>query len=108
MSESLTAFIADLVRSTRPSGDESNISRHLLFGAGPRAGIALISVAKAHAYLNGVNEVKWAHVRRFIKPVFRHRIKVNLSARRSQLDEEKVIDLLTQEVENKAHAFFKL
>lgn len=109
ISEDLLSVVTDLVRLTRPeSQGDQLVSENILYGAGPRAGIALVSVAKAHALLHGNQEVRWENIKRFIPAVFRHRIKTNLAARRNGIDEEKIIKMLVDQIEAKANAAIKL
>jgi len=97
----ILAAITQLVRSTRP-GDPScpeNLSRAIWYGAGPRAGISLISVARALALLEGSEAMRWQHVRRLVKPVLRHRIRLTAQALRDRLTEDSIVDALMERVE---------
>ena len=75
-------YAADLVRATRPkTPDAPEFVKELVsWGAGPRAGMALVTAAKARAVLNGrayatTADVKWAAL-----PVMRHRIATTFNA----------------------------
>ena len=99
--QEILAAITQLVRSSRP-GDVScpeNLSRAIWYGAGPRAGISLISVARALALLEGSESVRWQHVRRLVKPVLRHRIRLTAQAMRDRLTEDSIVDALVERVE---------
>ncbi len=96
-------MINQLVRSTRPSDEEcpKEYQQMIWYGAGPRAGISLISVSRAFALLSGDESVRWAHVDRMIKPVLRHRIRLTAQAHRDQVSEDDLVDSLTQRLMQK-------
>ena len=93
--------ITQLVRSTRPSNPEcpEKIRPLLWYGAGPRAGISLISMAKAFAMAEGEEQVRWYHVKRMLTPVLRHRIRITSQAIREGLREDNVIAELVKNFE---------
>jgi MoxR-like ATPase len=95
--------IRDLVRSTRPEDElcPESIRPMIWYGAGPRAGISLVSMARALALVEGVEAVRWHEVRRMAKPVLRHRMRLTAQASRDGLDEDKVIDSLLKLVEDR-------
>lgn len=97
--ESMMTGIRDLVRSTRPSDPTcpESVRAAIWYGAGPRAGISLVSVARALALLQEEESVRWEHVRRLAAPVLRHRIRLTAQGMREGMDEDAVInDLLTR------------
>ncbi|MBC61191.1 MAG: AAA family ATPase [Zetaproteobacteria bacterium] len=74
----LIHVVNNMVSSTRPNSDlcPETFREMIWYGAGPRAGISLISASRAFALLEGEETVRWKHIKRMIKPVFRHRIKI--------------------------------
>ena len=82
VAEPLFEYVASLVRTTRPgeSGQPARIAKYARWGAGPRAGQALILGAKARALLAGRMHVAPADVQRVALPVLRHRILPNFAA----------------------------
>ena len=100
ISSELLDMIAGLTRSTRPSDEEylNEFKPLIWYGAGPRAGISLISVSRAFALLNGEESVRWAHIKR-MKPVLRHRIRLTAQAHRDQIVERWLIDQITERLE---------
>ncbi len=92
--EDLIAAIADAVRSTRPDDPTApDLVREVVdWGAGPRAGQALLTGAKALAAMAGRPAAGWADVRRIIKPVLRHRIGLNYRARGRGVTADDVIE----------------
>jgi MoxR-like ATPase len=93
-------YAASVVRASRPDDSASPVlvRRFVRWGAGPRAGQALILGAKAHALLNGRVAVAPADIRRVAKPVLRHRILTNFAAQAEGVSAERVIDDLLQRV----------
>jgi MoxR-like ATPase len=94
-------YAAALARATRP--DSPNVpelvKRYVRWGAGPRAGQALILGAKAHALLGGRAAVSPADIRRVALPVLRHRVLPNFAAEAEGVGAERVIADLLERVE---------
>lgn len=101
--QELIKVVSELVRSTRPhdSNCPADISEAIWYGAGPRAGISLISLGKAYALLSGEESVRWSHVKRMAKPALRHRIRLTSQAGRDRLLEDNVVDDLLDRLENR-------
>jgi MoxR-like ATPase len=102
VAEHVMRYAEKLVRSTRP-GTEGCLDfcdRWLGWGAGPRAGLALILGAKAHALLNGQNHVGCNNITAVAPPIFRHRIIPNFAAQSEGLDADaitaKIIEAVPQ------------
>jgi MoxR-like ATPase len=93
-------FAAQLVRATRPaeSGAGEMTRKYVRWGAGPRAGQALIVGAKAHALLAGRFAVSPADILRVARPVLRHRVLANFAAEAKGVTTEQIIDRLLEEV----------
>jgi len=89
-----------IVRASRPSGDGADaapkaVRQWVRWGAGPRAGQALILGAKARALLDGRSVAAPEDVRAVALPVLRHRILVNFQAEADGVTAEQVVgDLL--------------
>ena len=97
--EPILAFAAALVRASRP-GDEApeTVRRYVRWGAGPRAGQALVLGGKAHALLQGRMAVTPADIRRVVRPVLRHRILTNFAAQAEGVDVERLIEVVLEQV----------
>ena len=81
ISDELLGYVTRLVRATRPEESESSFVRDWVrWGAGPRAGQALILGAKARAVLDGRFAVTLPDLRSVAEPVLRHRILLNFRA----------------------------
>jgi MoxR-like ATPase len=104
--DAILTGIRDLARSSRPDDElcPETIRSAIWYGAGPRAGISLVSVARALALIEKSEAVRWSHVRRMAKPVLRHRIRLTAAGARAargdgRMDEDGIIDLLLERLE---------
>ena len=82
--ESLNRYVVALLRTTRSDA-------RLYLGASPRAGIALLRVAKALALADGRDYLSPDDVKRVAVPVLRHRLIVAPEARTSGLTGETIV-----------------
>jgi MoxR-like ATPase len=91
--ENVLRYAASLVRATRPDDPSAPepVRRWVRWGAGPRAGQALVLGAKAHALLAGRFHVAPADVRRVAAPVLRHRVLVNFHAEAEGVTPDRVV-----------------
>ncbi len=101
--EELIVAIKELVRSTRPEDElcPEEFRGAIWYGASPRAGISLVSVSRAFALLSGSEIVRWKHIRRLVKPVFRHRIKIKVRAAQELGSEDRLIEHLLERLESR-------
>jgi MoxR-like ATPase len=67
------------------------VKQYVRWGAGPRAGQALIMGAKAYALLNGRYAVAPADIQRVAHPVLRHRVLPNFAAEAEGVSVERII-----------------
>jgi MoxR-like ATPase len=99
----VVGYAARLVRSTRPGTAEciEFANENVRWGAGPRAGQALILGAKARALMEGRFAVGFEDVRAMAYPVLRHRILPNFRAEAEGISSTSVIaELLRQTKED--------
>jgi MoxR-like ATPase len=98
--EPVLAYAAALVRATRPGTPEADadVARWVRWGAGPRAGQALVLGAKARALLAGRYHVVPDDVRALAAPVLRHRILVNFQAEAEGIGADDLIAGLVERV----------
>jgi len=81
ISDDLVSFVSRLIRSTRPeTSANSYVKEWVNWGAGPRAGQAMILTAKARALQGGRLAVTLEDLQHVAYPVLRHRIIVNFKA----------------------------
>ena len=94
-------YAEQLVRSTRPGRDEALdlCNKWLTWGAGPRAGLALILAAKAHALLHGQSHVGCSNVAAVAPPIFRHRIIPNFAAQSEGHDADSITGMILDAVD---------
>ena len=92
--ENIFRYAAALVRATRPGMPEAppEVGRWVRWGAGPRAGQALILSAKARALLAGRFHAVPDDVRRVAHPTLRHRILLNFQAEAEGITPDRLID----------------
>jgi MoxR-like ATPase len=91
-------YVAAFVRASRPGEGTApdEVQRWVRWGAGPRAGQALILAGKARALLAGRVHVSPSDVRRLAAPVLRHRILLNFHAEADGVRTDDVVDLLLE------------
>ena len=99
ISDDLVRYVTRLVRASRPVSTDIGLVRDLVeWGAGPRAGQALILAAKAHALIHGRFSVTLESIRGLALPVFRHRILVNFKGQADGVNAEAVTQRLLDSV----------
>jgi MoxR-like ATPase len=93
-------YAARLVRASRPQTPDaiSFANEHVRWGAGPRAGQALVLGAKAHALLDGRFAVGFDDVRAMAYPVLRHRLLPSFRAEAEGINAETIIAELLRAV----------
>jgi len=92
ISDDQISFINRLVRATRPDGSPSNyVKQWCDWGAGPRAGQALVLCAKARAVLNERFSVIPEDIHTLAYPILRHRISMNFRAEAEDITSDHVI-----------------
>ena len=80
--EQIVDAILTLVRSARPTDEaEDRIKQFVSWGPGPRASQALSLTARAFALIEGRHAPSLDDIERLAKPVLRHRMALNFSAR---------------------------
>ena len=99
ISQDLVQYVATLIRATRPAGTTVNfVKEWVRWGAGPRAGQALILTAKSRALLQGRYAVVMDDIQAMAAPVLRHRILLNFKAEAEQVSSDNVTEVLLKEV----------
>jgi MoxR-like ATPase len=100
VSRYVVAYVARLVRATRPSDPTATpfIREMVEWGAGPRAGQHLILAGKAFAAMAGRAAVSLDDIRAAAVPVLRHRVATTFAAEAAGLDSVAIIQRLLKEV----------
>ncbi|MBT8303398.1 MAG: MoxR family ATPase [Bacteroidia bacterium] len=100
ISDDLIDYTSRIVRATRPeTTDIDYVKEWVDWGAGPRAGQAMILTAKARALLQGRLSVTLEDLKHVSKPVLRHRIIVNFKAEANKIDSDKITAHLLSSIE---------
>lgn len=91
ISDELISFVSRLVRATRPETTANEyVKEWVNWGAGPRAGQAMILTAKARALQQGRLSVTLEDLQQVALPVLRHRIIVNFKAEAEGITSDEV------------------
>lgn len=95
ISDDLIDFVSTIVRSTRPeTTTNAYVQEWVSWGAGPRAGQAMILTAKARALQFGRMSVTLDDLKHVALPVLRHRIIINFRAEAEGITSDMVTDHL--------------
>lgn len=99
ISDELITYINRLVRASRPADSPVPfVKQWSEWGAGPRAGQALVLCAKARAVLNERYSVIPGDIQTLAYPVLRHRIALNFRAEAEGITTDRVIQELLNTV----------
>ncbi|MSO49858.1 MAG: MoxR family ATPase [Acidobacteria bacterium] len=98
--DNVVSYALRLVRATRPADESapSVIREWVKWGAGPRAGQALLLGAKALALIDGRSVPAPEDVRAIAAPVLRHRLLLNFQAEADGIDTDTVVSRLLENV----------
>ncbi len=100
INEDLVYFVSKLTRSTRPDTTSINyVKEWVRWGAGPRAGQALILTAKARALFKGRYSVIMEDLQAMAYPVLRHRVLMNFKAEAENVTSDSVTAELLKMIE---------
>jgi MoxR-like ATPase len=93
-------FAMHLVRATRGTdeGCPAYVSKWIAWGAGPRAGQALVIASKARAALEGRTSVTIEDIRAMAPPVMRHRLVTTYSAQAEGQTVDSIIKRLLDDI----------
>jgi len=99
ISDDLIHFVSQIIRATRPeTTSNSYVKEWVNWGAGPRAGQAMIVTAKARALLQGRLSVTLNDLKHVAIPVLRHRIIINFRAEAEGITSDKVTQELLKAI----------
>ena len=104
VADHVVEYASELVRATRPKepGVPDFVKEMVGWGAGPRAGIYLITAAKARAILQGRFHATTADVAACALPVLRHRILTTFNAEAAGVKSDQIIRMLLEHLKPKA------
>lgn len=100
VSDQVLGYAWSLVRASRPNTPEAPefINRWVSWGAGPRGVLTLVTCAKARAILHGRYHATAGDVQSVAKPALRHRIAGNYAAQAAEVNSERLIEMLMEEI----------
>jgi MoxR-like ATPase len=99
ISDELVQWVAELIRATRPDTTSIDyVKEWVRWGAGPRAGQALILTAKARALFKGRYAVTMEDLQAMAYPVLRHRLLMNFKAEAERISSDDVASHLLQAI----------
>jgi MoxR-like ATPase len=98
--DNVVSFALRLVRGTRPADETAPavVREWIKWGAGPRAGQALLLGAKALALIDGRSVPSPEDVRAIAAPVLRHRLLLNFQAEADGIDTDHVVTRLLEQI----------
>ena len=99
ISDELVQWVAELIRATRPDTTTIDyVKEWVRWGAGPRAGQALILTAKARALFKGRYAVTMEDLHAMAHPVLRHRLLMNFKAEAERISSDDVASHLLEAI----------
>lgn len=99
MSEAVEEYLVQLIMATRhPEKYEPSLRGSVLFGASPRATLALDRCAKVHAWLKGKDFVTPEDLHAVVYDILRHRLILSFEAQAEGLTTDQVIASLLKSV----------
>ena len=100
VAEEVARYTVRLVRTTRPSANESPdyVRKWVSWGAGLRASQYLILGAKARALLRGRANISIKDIQALALPVLRHRVLTNFYAESEKVNSETIIRRVLEQV----------
>jgi MoxR-like ATPase len=97
--ERLVRYATRLVRATRPSETTVDaVKKHVGWGAGPRAGQALVLASKARALMHGRLAVTREDIGAMLLPVLAHRVLRNFEAEADGVAIADILQSLAREI----------
>lgn len=95
----LLRYATRLIRATRPQVTTvAAVKQHIAWGAGPRAGQALVLASKARALMQGRLAVTREDIGAMLLPVLAHRVIRNFEAEADGVEIAEVLQALRQEI----------
>ena len=95
MSEAVEEYLVQLIMATRhPEKYDAGMSGYVMFGASPRATLALDRCAKIHAWLRGKDFVSPEDIQAVVFDILRHRIILSFEAQAEGITADAVISNL--------------
>ena len=88
-------YLVSIVAGTRrPAELDQDLARYIQVGVSPRGSIALDKCSRAHAWMNGRDQVTVDDIRAVVNDCLRHRIKLSYEAQADGVTTDEVITRL--------------
>jgi len=99
--EHVVEYAVDLVRATRPDDPScpASVKGYIAWGAGPRAGQAMLLGARCLAAMEGAPAPGIAHIQRLAAPVLRHRTVLHYTAAAEGYSPDRLISMIVGSVD---------
>jgi len=99
--DKIKEYVLDLITATRYPGDNglASLKPLIAFGASPRAGIYMITAARAHAFLHGRGFVTPEDIKQMAPDVLRHRIITTYEAEAEEIGSGEIVQQILDHVE---------
>ena len=99
--EKIKDYVLDLVIATRNPGAAGldSLTNLISYGASPRAGIFLISAARAYAFIKGRSFVVPDDIKQLAPDVLRHRVITTFEAEAQDVTSEQIVQRILDNVE---------
>lgn len=100
IAETLSRYVVDLVRSTRPKSENvpDFVTKYVNYGASVRAAQFIVLAAKARALSHKRYHVTYEDITSVVAPVLRHRVLLNFHAESDRIDTDQIITRLIAQV----------
>ena len=102
IADSVVRYAATISAATRPGESDSPLHKYISYGASPRASQYVVLGANPRAIIEGRYHVDFADIRAVAHNVYRHRLVLNFHARADDMDADKLIDQLLEQVKEPA------
>ncbi|MFT5106922.1 MAG: MoxR-like ATPase [Pseudoalteromonas tetraodonis] len=104
VADHVVEYAATLARASRPKQPDAPdfVQEMVAWGAGPRAGINMITAAKARAILQGRYHATTEDVKKVALPVLRHRILTTFNAEAAGVTSDDIVKLLLKHCKPRA------
>ena len=97
--DKIKQYVTDIVFATRKPDDYKLELGHLIeYGCSPRASIALITAAKANAFINGQGYVSPDDIKAMAFPVLRHRLILSYEAEAEDVSPDDIVKQIINKV----------
>ena len=99
-SKQVRMFAINLVTATQPdqASAPAEVTRHVMFGAGPRAAQALLLLAKVRALIERRFTASCDDIRAVAVPVLRHRIVLNFAGMAERISTDSIVHAVLKSV----------